>query len=133
MADKQEMQLAVTEVKVMEWISKGKTRQYCITQLQEDGMSRSAADHMYYGALKKLLPDPDLFTAYKQSLMQQNIDRLETIVDNTISGGTGDKAIAIKAIDTLNKMISAYGDNGITIAQQDKDGAQQVITITFEK
>lgn len=88
---------------------------------------------MYYGALKKLLPDPDLFTAYKQSLAQQNIDRLESIVESSISGTTGDKAIAIKAIDTLNKMISAYGDNGITIAQQDKDGAQQVIKIVFDK
>ena len=131
MADKQEMQLAVTEVKVMEWISKGKTRQYCITQLQEDGMTRSAADHMYYGALKKLLPDPDLFTAYKQSLMQQNIDRLETIVDNTISGGTGDKAIAIKAIDTLNKMCGVYGENSVTVANN-KDG-EQIIRITFDR
>lgn len=131
MADKQEMQLAVTEVKVMEWISKGKTRQYCITQLQEDGMTRSAADHMYYGALKKLLPDPDLFTAYKQSLMQQNIDRLEQIVDNTISGGTGDKAIAIKAIDTLNKMCGVYGENSVTVANN-KDG-EQIIRITFDR
>lgn len=131
MADKQEMQLAVTEVKVMEWISKGKTRQYCMTQLQEDGMTRSAADHMYYGALKKLLPDPDLFTAYKQSLMQQNIDRLETIVDNTISGGTGDKAIAIKAIDTLNKMCGVYGENSVTVANN-KEG-EQIIKITFDR
>jgi hypothetical protein len=131
MADKQEMQLAVTEVKVMEWISKGKTRQYCITKLQEDGMTKSAADHMYYGALKKLLPDPDLFTAYKQSLMQQNIDRLEQIVDNTISGGTGDKAIAIKAIDTLNKMCGVYGENSVTVANN-KDG-EQIIRIEFGK
>jgi len=131
MADKQEMQLAVTEVKVMEWISKGKTRQYCMTKLQEDGMTKSAADHMYYGALKKLLPDPDLFTAYKQSLMQQNIDRLEQIVDNTISGGTGDKAIAIKAIDTLNKMTGVYGENSVTVANS-KDG-EQIIRIEFGK
>lgn len=131
MADKQEMQLAVTEVKVMEWISKGKTRQYCMTKLQEDGMTKSAADHMYYGALKKLLPDPDLFTAYKQSLMQQNIDRLEQIVDNTISGGTGDKAIAIKAIDTLNKMCGVYGENSVTVANN-KDG-EQIIRIEFGK
>lgn len=131
MADKQEMQLAVTEIKVMEWISKGKTRQYCITKLQEDGMSKSAADHMYYGALKKLLPEPNLFTAYKQSLMQQNIDRLEQIVDNTISGGTGDKAIAIRAIDTLNKMCGVYGENSVTVANS-KDG-EQIIRIEFGK
>lgn len=131
MADKQDMQVAVTETKVMEWISKGKTRQFCITKLQEEGMTRSAADHLYYGALKKLLPDPDLFSAYKQSLMQQNLDRLEQIVDSTISGNTGEKAIAIKAIDTMNKMISAYGENGVLI-NKDKEGNEQII-IRFEK
>lgn len=131
MADKQEMQLAVTQVKVMEWISKGKTRQFCITKLQEGGMTKSAADHMYYGALKQILPDPDLFTDYKKTLMQQNIDRLESIVDSSISGNTGDKAIAIKAIDTLNKMCGAYGENSVTVANN-KDG-EQIIRIEFSK
>lgn len=131
MADKQDMQVAVTETKVMEWISKGKTRQFCITKLQEEGMTRSAADHLYYGALKKLLPDPDLFSAYKQSLMQQNLDRLEQIVDSTISGNTGEKAIAIKAIDTMNKMAGVYGENSVTVANN-KEG-EQIIKITFDR
>ena len=131
MADKQDMQMAVTEVKVMEWINKGKTRQFCITKLQEEGMTKSAADTLYYGALKHMLPDPDLFTAYKQSLMQQNLDRLEQIVDSTISGNTGEKAIAIKAIDTLNKMCGVYGENSVTVANN-KDG-EQIIRIEFGK
>ena len=131
MAEKKDMQMAVTETKVMEWISKGKTRQYCITQLQEEGMTRSAADHLYYGALKSMLPDPDLFTAYKQSLMQQNLDRLEQIVDSTISGNTGEKAIAIKAIDTMNKMAGVYGENSVTVANN-KEG-EQIIRITFDR
>lgn len=131
MADKKEMGVALTETRIMEWVSKGHTRQYCMNKLQEEGMSRSAADTLYYHALKAMLPDPDLFTDYKQTLMQQNIDRLERIVESSISGGTADKALAIKAIDTLNKMCGSYGENSVTVAQN-KDG-EQVIRITFEK
>ena len=131
MADKKEMEVALTETRIMEWVSKGHTRQYCMNKLQEEGMSRSAADTLYYHALKAMLPDPDLFTDYKQTLMQQNIDRLERIVESSISGGTADKALAIKAIDTLNKMISAYGENGVII-NKNKEGDEQIV-IRFEK
>ena len=132
MAEKRgEFQMAQAELRVIDWISKGKTRQYCITQLQEEGMARGTANSLYYSALKAMLPDPDLFTAYKQSLMQQNIDRLESIVESSISGNTGEKAIAIKAIDTLNKMVGVYGENSVTVAQN-KEG-EQVIQIRFEK
>ena len=131
MADKKEMEVALTETRIMEWVSKGHTRQYCMNKLQEEGMSRSAADTLYYHALKAMLPDPDLFTDYKQTLMQQNIDRLERIVESSISGSTADKALAIKAIDTLNKMISAYGENGVII-NKNKEGDEQIV-IRFEK
>ena len=130
MADKQEMEIAVTEAKVAEWISKGKTRQYCMTKLQEDGMTRANASNLYYAALKSIMPDPDLFSDYKKTLMQQNIDRLENIVESSISGNTAEKALAIKAIDTLNKMVQAYGDNSVKIAQN-KEG-EQIIRISFD-
>lgn len=123
--------MAATGTKVMEWISQGHTRKYCMDRLQEEGMSRSAANTLYYNSLKELLPEPDLFTNYKQNLMQQNIDRLESIVESTISGNTAEKAIAIKAIDTLNKMCGSYGENSVTVAQN-KEG-EQIIRITFEK
>lgn len=131
MADKQEMEIAVTETKVAEWISKGRTRQYIMNKLQEDGMTRANASNLYYAALKSIMPDPDLFSDYKKTLMQQNIDRLENIVESSISGNTAEKALAIKAIDTLNKMISAYGENGVLI-NKDKEGNEQII-IRFEK
>ena len=131
MSKKVEMGMAATGTKVMEWISQGHTRKYCMDRLQEEGMSRSAANTLYYNSLKELLPEPDLFTNYKQNLMQQNIDRLESIVESTISGNTAEKAIAIKAIDTLNKMCGSYGENSVTVAQN-KEG-EQIIRITFEK
>lgn len=131
MSKKVEMGMAATGTKVMEWISQGHTRKYCMDRLQEEGMSRSAANTLYYNSLKELLPEPDLFTNYKQNLTQQNIDRLESIVESTISGNTAEKAIAIKAIDTLNKMCGSYGENSVTVAQN-KEG-EQIIRITFEK
>lgn len=131
MADKKEMEIALTETKVMEWVSKGHTRQYCMKKLQDEGMSWGAANSIYYSSLKAMLPNPDLFTDYKQTLMQQNIDRLEKIVESSISGSTADKALAIKAIDTLNKMVSAYGENGVII-NKNKEGDEQII-IRFEK
>lgn len=130
MPQKNELPVILTQTRVAEWISQGMTRQYCITKLQEEGITRANADHIYYGALKDILPDPDLFADYKKTLTQQNIDRLEAIVASSLSGNTAEKAIAIKAIDTLNKMTGAYGDgNTVTIGQ--KDG-EQVIRISFD-
>ena len=70
--------------------------------------------------------------AYKNSLAATDIARLEKIVDDSLSVNTADKTIALKAIDQLNKICGAYADNSVTIAQQNKDGDQQVIKITFE-
>ena len=123
----------LTQAVVAEWITKGHTRQYCLDKLMADGMSLSAAKVLYYGALKDFSPDPDLFNDYKKTLTQQIIDRLEKIVESSISGNTAEKALAIKAIDTLNKLVGAYGDNNITIAQKDKEGQEQIIRISFDK
>lgn len=122
---------AVTIVQVTEWISKGKTRQYCINKLQEDGMSYSNANTIYYEAIKELTPDQNLFDDYKKGVIQQNLDRLETIIDSSISGNTGEKMVALKAIDQLNKLCGAYGENSVTIAKN-KDN-EEIIRITFEK
>ena len=133
MHEDKKLPIAITQATVAEWITKGHTRQYCLDKLMEDGMCLSSAKVMYYGALRELSPDPNLFDAYKKNLVQQNLDRLEKIVESSISGNTAEKAIAIKAIDTLNKLIGAYGDNNITIAQKDKEGQEQIIRITFDK
>lgn len=122
---------AVTITQVTEWISKGHTRQYCINKLMEDGVTYSNANVIYYGALKELTPDQNLFDDYKRGVIQQNLDRLETIIDSSISGNTSEKMVALKAIDQLNKLCGAYGENNITIAQQNKDGDGQVIQIRF--
>lgn len=133
MADKTDMEHTLTRLQVQDWISKGKSRKYCVDKLVETGMKNGAASMLYYRALKDMLPEPNLLDDYKKNLIQQNLDRLENVIETSLSGNTADKAIALKAIDTLNKMCGAYSDNNITIAQQNKDGDQQIIQITFDK
>ena len=126
-----DMEHALTKLEVSEWISKGRSRKYCIEKLVESGMKNGAANMLYYAALKELLPEPNLLDDYKKNLIQQNLDRLEQVIETSLSGNTADRAIALKAIDTLNKMCGAYSDNNITIAQQNKDGDGQIIQIRF--
>lgn len=129
--NRQNIDNALTQTKVAEWISKGHTRQYCLKRLVDDGMTPYNAQNMYYGAMKLITPEPDLFDEYKKGIIQQNLDRLEQIVESSISGNTGEKMVALKAIDTLNKLVGAYGENSVTIAKN-KDN-EEIIRITFDK
>ena len=121
----------LTQTAVAEWITKGKSRQYCMKQLQEQGMSADNASKMYYLALKQITPDPNLMEDYRKGMIQINLDRLENIVDNSIGGNFQSKAVALKAIAESNKMlgIGANG-NSVTIAQN-KEG-EQIINISFD-
>lgn len=121
----------VKQSQVQEWISKGKTRQFIMDQLMEDGMCWKAAQNYYYDTLSIMNPDPNLLQEYRQTAIQQNLDRLEKIIDKSIDGNAADKNIALKAIDTLNKMIQAYGDNGVVI-NKDGQGNEQII-IKFDR
>ena len=120
-----------TQTQIAEWVGKGKTRTWIMDKLQEEGMTYSAANQVYYAALKDMQPDPDLLSDYKKTLIQQNLDRLERIVNDTISGNTGEKMVALKAIDQLNKLCGAYNDNQITVARN-KEG-DEIIQITFDR
>ena len=120
-----------TQTQIAEWVGKGKTRSWIMDKLQEEGLSYSNANTLYYAALKDIQPDPDLLCDYKKTLIQQNLDRLEKIVNDTISGSTGEKMVALKAIDQLNKLCGAYNDNQITVARN-KEG-DEIIQITFDR
>ena len=124
-----DVETRATQMQIAEWVGKGKSRSWIMEKLQEDGMSYPSANQIYYNALKDLAPDPDLISEYKKSLIQQNLDRLEKIVESSISGNTADKAIALKAIDQLNKLAGAYNDNQITVARN-KEG-DEIIQIKF--
>lgn len=121
-----------TQIQIQEWINKGKSRQYIMDRLQEDGMTVLGAQDIYYATLKEMAPDPNLFDDYKKQVIQQNLDRLEKIVESSIDGNYQEKNVALKAIDTLNKLIGAYSDsNSVTIAKDNQ--GQEIIRIEFQK
>lgn len=121
-----------TQIQIQEWINKGKSRQYIMDRLQEDGMTVLGAQEIYYATLKEMAPDPNLFDDYKKQVIQQNLDRLEKIVESSIDGNYQEKNVALKAIDTLNKLIGAYSDsNSVTIAKDNQ--GQEIIRIEFQK
>ena len=124
----------ITTQEISDRINDGQSKAQIIAWLQEaKNMTYGSAKNLYYNTLKEMVPDDAYLQAYKKSLATTNIARLEKIVDDSLSGNTADKAIALKAIDQLNKICGAYADNSVTIAQQNKDGDQQVIKITFDK
>lgn len=116
-----------------DYISKGHSRDECIEMLVETTeMTRGSAYNLYHKALKQLLPDPKYMDDLKQTIIQQNLDRLEKIVNSSINGNTQEKKVALQAIDTLNKMFGAYADkNQVTIAKD--NSGDEVIQITFSK
>lgn len=124
----------MTTQEIADMVNDGKSRKEIIAYLQEEkNMTWGSAKNLYYNTLKEMVPDEAYLKAYKKSLATTNMARLEQIIDESLSGNTADKAIALKAIDQLNKMVGAYADNSITIAQQNKDGDQQIIQIDFSK
>lgn len=122
----------ITTQEISDRINDGQSKAQIIAWLQEaKNMTYGSAKNLYYNTLKEMVPDDAYLQAYKKSLATTNIARLEKIVDDSLSGNTADKAIALKAIDQLNKICGAYADNSVTIAQQNKDGDGQIIQIRF--
>jgi len=126
------MNSLMTTQEIADRVNDGQSKAQIIAWLQEEkGMTWGSAKNLYYNTLKEMVPDDAYLQAYKKSLATTNIARLEKIVDDSLSGNTADKAIALKAIDQLNKICGAYADNSVTIAQQNKDGDGQIIQIRF--
>lgn len=119
----------VTQGRVMELIAQGKSHKYITDLLQEDGMTYKNASAMYYNTLKTMLPNPEWMEDYKRAITQTNIDRLEKIIDDTLSGDTASKNTAIRAIEVINKMVGLTGENKVNIAKNSQ--GDEVIQITF--
>lgn len=121
-----------TQAEIMELISKGKTRKEIVDYLGSLGVKNRNCYVLYHNALKEMTPEDDYLDAEKKYLIQQNLDRLETIINSSITGNTGDKKVALQAIDTLNKMIGVYSDsNKVTIAKNNQ--GEEIIQIDFNR
>lgn len=122
----------ITTAEIQMMVDEGKSRDTIINWLQEEkGMTWGSAKNLYYETIKGMSDDTTMLDTYKASLVRTNLARLETIVENTMSGNTGEKMVALKAIDQINKLIGAYNGNSVTIANN-KEG-EQIVQITFEK
>lgn len=117
---------------IAERISKGEPREKLVKELVAGGMDRTKATRYYYEALKEITPEDTILDAYKKGMMQVNLNRLETIIETSISGNSQDKQVALKAIAELNKMLGLSNDtNKVTVANN-KEG-EQIIQIEFSK
>jgi len=121
----------ITRLQVIDMVADGKSRSSIMKFLQDQGMGRSAAEDMYYNALKEMAPSPDLLDDYKKGIIQVNLGRLEKIIDDCIDKESyQSKQVAIKAISEINKMLGINDTNSVTIANN-KEG-DQIIQIKFE-
>lgn len=126
-----DIETRVQTYSVAEMINSGMTRQEIMKALTDQGIAPNYANKYYYMALKDLAPEPDLIDDYKKGMIQLNLDRLEKIVNETIDGNFQNKAIALKAIEQINKMLGITDTNKVTIANN-KEG-EQIIEIDFNR
>ena len=125
------MEKTATKMEIMDAISKGQSRASIVQTLVDDGITYRNAQQLFYEAMKDMTPDINLLDDYKRGIMQQNLDRLEKIINSSIEGNTGEKKVALQAIDTLNKMLGIYSGNNVTI-NKNQEGDEQII-ISFDK
>lgn len=117
----------IRQEEVSNWINEGKPRKEILKLISTTyNVNERRAAELYYDTLKEMAPDTTMFDAYRQNVIQQNLDRLESIINSSINGNFNEKNVALKAIDTINKLIHAYGDQGVVI-NKNKDGDEQII------
>lgn len=121
----------VTTLTIQDWLSQGKSRNFIIDRLMEQGFAAVTARDLYYAVIREYVPDASLIDDHKKMIIQQNLDRLEKIIETCIDGNTGDKKVALNAIAELNKMCGVYESNKVTIAKN--QGGDEIIQISFDK
>ena len=113
-----------TEYRVIEtakMITEGKSKQTCLEHIQKaQGCGLQQARMYYQAALNWLIPD-DL-PAYKQGLLQANIERLEGIIEDCIerkddkAHGSDYMRVAKDAIAEINKVLGV-GHGRVVVAE----------------
>lgn len=120
-------------IEVAKMITEGKSKQTCLEHIQEaQGCGLQQARYYYQAALNWLIPD-DL-PAYKQGLLQANLERLESIVEDCIkkkddkSHGSDFLRVAKDAIAEMNKVLGV--GHGRVVVAENADG-DKAIEISF--
>lgn len=128
-----------TELRVIEvarMVCEGKSKATCLDYIQRaQNVGIQQAKQYYQAALNWLIPSD--MDEYKKGLLQANIERLEKIIEDGITNrndarrGADYLRTAKDAISELNKMLGV-GNPRLQIAQENKDGEQQIISIDFQ-
>lgn len=105
-------------------VSKGKGRAEIIEYLQKKyDMSYETARKYFISACHFLIPDDQ--GEFRQSLIKQNMERLEKIINDSLE--EKQYKTAREAIAEINKMLGVTGGQGIVINQDPASGQQQII------
>ena len=124
---------AISVVKVLElakMLSKGKSRQTIIEYaMSHYNVSEVQAKRYYVAASKYLIPDN--LDEYRKGIIQQNMERLETIIEKCMEDRQW--KTAREAIDSLNKMFGING-SGIQVGiHTDNENNTQQVVIKFNE
>lgn len=123
----------LTEKKILDvakMIAKGKTRQTIITYLMDTyGYTDSSQPYKIFNAAVRHLMPTDL-DAHRQELIEMNIKRLETIIEEGMTNNA-DLRVAKEAIAEINRMLGITG-NKVAIGKEGPDGTKEAIVISFD-
>lgn len=112
-------------MQIAERVSKGESRMGLQRWMQENWQIGDRQARAYYmAAVRYLIPDDE--DEYKKGLIQANLNRLEEIVENTMTGRNYKDAIS--AIKELNRMLGIGDKNTVEVAT---DGANTVFRVSF--
>lgn len=95
---------------VAQLITKGWSRSSVQTYIRENFKVGERQARAYFSAAIRFLM-PDDMEKYRAELIQQNISRLETIVEETMKDDSRNYNAAISAIKELNNLINPYRNN----------------------
>lgn len=107
---------------IAQMISDGKSRKTIQQYIKDNyGVKDRQARCYYSAALRLLIPDESEFDEYRKGLIQANIDRLEKIIERSITGNTQDMKVAKDCISELNKMMGLGDKTNIMINKNDNE------------
>lgn len=107
---------------IAQMISDGKSRKTIQQYIKDNyGVKERQARAYYTAALRLLIPDESEYDEYRKGLIQANIDRLEKIIERSITGNTQDMKVAKDCISELNKMMGLGDKTNIMINKNNEE------------
>lgn len=102
-------------MQIAERVSKGESRMGLQQWMQENWKIGDRQARAYYmAAVRYLIPDNE--DEYRKGLIQANLNRLETIVENTMNGKN--YQAAIQAIREINRVLGVEAKNTVEVATE---------------